>query len=254
MRYFQQSVGLREGTDSAQSLAITVLNIAQIHYFQGRPDEAIARANDALSTCRMAGSRTGEAKALICLGTVYRSQGRLRLAVEYCREAVSLARNVESRPVECDALCALGDVFVNLGDLASADDLFSRALEMSSQDHAIRQTACAEEGLAHVLLRRGKVAEARRYWDQAAGRYAMGLAASEGARLHLAAQSTENGESIVSDEVVTCHRCHAVERGTAARSANCSITPAGGTRRQQALPPQRRPPARRAPTPPVRRS
>ncbi|WP_422655550.1 tetratricopeptide repeat protein [Lentzea sp.] len=129
------------------------------------------------------------------MAAVHRRQGDLPAAIELGRLALDVGAAAGVADVECDALNCLGETYLALGDIEMAANLHKRAESLATGHNLTLEIARAAEGQAHIALRHGNPAEARRLWEQALTQYPEPLTDQAHARAHLASPDS------------TCERC-----------------------------------------------
>jgi DNA-binding SARP family transcriptional activator/tetratricopeptide (TPR) repeat protein len=197
-RYFRRTLVIDGDGDASESQALTLCNIAQTFYLQGRYADAAAGYDEALRLSRSANSPRGQATALIGLCVISRRARDFRVSLDTGRQALEMARNAGLYDVEGDALGALGDTYLSLGDPDTAAQVHDGVRAIGDVRDSARYRARAHEGQAHVAAARGDGDAAARHWSRALAVYPGGVVDAAGARRHLAARS--EGE-------VACWRC-----------------------------------------------
>ena len=207
-QYFYRTLILDGDTKLAQFQALTLCNIGQIHYLQGRDEEAIVQFDEALRMSRSATGLEGEAAALIGLSAIHRKARDFSSSIDCGRTALEAARNASLYDVEADALNALSDAYLSLGNLEMAERVLDQSMLIGTDHDSSRYIARAHEGQAHLAAARGDMEAAKELWQKALTTHPGGVVEADGARRHLAAQRT-------GDE--TCWRCVLVPGADATR-------------------------------------
>ncbi|HEX7306206.1 AfsR/SARP family transcriptional regulator [Lentzea sp.] len=192
---FERALVINRATGFRQGEALSLANIGRLHGRFHRYPQARSHLTQALTLSREIGYRFGEGWSLAWLAAVHRRQGDLPAAVELGRLALDVGAAAGVADVECDALNCLGETYLALGDTEMAANLHERAESLATGHHLTLEIARAAEGRAHVALRLGHPAEARRLWERALTQYPESLADQVHARAHL-----DSPES-------TCERC-----------------------------------------------
>jgi len=100
---------------------------------QGRPDEALAHAQQVLLLARVSGHRGHEAHALNMIGWLHAQLGQYDFALKRCRRALSLHRSLGDRAGEAATWDSIGYICHQLGNYAKAGKHYERAFDLSRQ-------------------------------------------------------------------------------------------------------------------------
>ncbi|WP_217369351.1 AfsR/SARP family transcriptional regulator [Nonomuraea antri] len=200
----------RRGGDRAAE-ALALLDLAWVHWRQGRFAEAYETCRPALELCRESGDRlgqsrahntlgnvclrqrdyeqadhhltralelsrelgnpVGEAHSLSSLGISHERQGRHDEALDHQLRALELHRRVGSRNGEARVLDLIGQVYRRQGRPEQAGEQHRQALELARELGDRLEEARAHEGLAHACRDGGAVDEARDHAKRALERY-----------------------------------------------------------------------------------
>jgi tetratricopeptide (TPR) repeat protein len=147
--------------------ANALINLAAVHYQQGRHAQAADHLRQALTLCRLVGDRCGEARALSNLGLVQARQGRYLQAANRHDRALALYRETGDRFGEARSLTNLGLVYARQGRYAQAIDQHTRALTLYRRIGDRYGEANALTGLGVVHGRQGRHAQAADHLRQA---------------------------------------------------------------------------------------
>ena len=101
--------------------------LALVECAQGRYDDALATAQEALETIRSSGNANYEAGAESTLGVVLTAMGRAQEALEPLQHSASLQRRRGDRAFEAEALDATGEAYLALDRPEEAADFHRRA-------------------------------------------------------------------------------------------------------------------------------
>ncbi|MFH1144896.1 MAG: CHAT domain-containing protein [Candidatus Eisenbacteria bacterium] len=107
------------------------LLLGSVHYYAGRPDEALRAWSAARDVFRRQGDRTYEAWALNRTALVRRETGQMRPALAEFREALRFQEALGDSQAQQLILGNIGLTQADLGDLAAALVAFRRALALS---------------------------------------------------------------------------------------------------------------------------
>lgn len=121
--------------------------------------------------CRQLGDKSGEARVLGNLGTVYQRQGDYQQAAARLYQALDLFRQIGDRDGEAEARNCIGEALLPAGqhDLASAQH--TAALTLASQTGNQYEQARAHYGLGRVCHVAGDLRQVRRHWHRALDLY-----------------------------------------------------------------------------------
>ena len=153
------------GDRTAEAGALDDLTVVDLH--QGRYQQAIRQARQALELYRGVGDRGGQARSLANLGIVSIQQGRYRSADASLRHALALYRQVGDRFGAGRALNNLGLIELRQGRYQQAACRLEQALALHRKvgDQANETNCLVNLGLVH--LRRGQYQPAARHLEQA---------------------------------------------------------------------------------------
>lgn len=118
-----------------------LLSLSEAHRLMGRPDEALARAREALALAEEAGGRVWRAPALLRLGHALRAAGRPQEALDAYQECAVAYRANGDRLGEADALRAAGDAHMDMGHVQEAAGFH----QVSTVAAAGRETDAAQD-------------------------------------------------------------------------------------------------------------
>jgi tetratricopeptide (TPR) repeat protein len=109
-----------------------LVSLGHAYLSAGRPDDAIARAREALATCRQRATRNFEASALHLLGDIAarREPPALDEATQNYRQALAVADELGMRPLVAHCHLGLGKVSRRAGDRQQAQEHFTTATTM----------------------------------------------------------------------------------------------------------------------------
>lgn len=155
-----------EGLDTGQrGLAGRVLGLAEYH--SGRPDEARAHFEAALTAARGSVDRALEASLLSGLGMVHQVQARLDQAHGYYEAALALSREIGDRRFEGIFLANRGTANSRLGRFADARADYRAALAIHRAVGNRRSEGIVLGNLATIDLSLGEPAEAQAHGEAA---------------------------------------------------------------------------------------
>jgi tetratricopeptide (TPR) repeat protein len=145
---------LRVGTPLANSGRALV-------FLRERPEEGLARIEEALELERSLGHPEGQAYCLWARSEVLAERGRYGEGEESARAALAIARQLGHREWTAAAFKGLGTVYLAAGDLAAAEAAFRECLEEAEGIPIF--TSWAAAGLASVFFARHNLEAAETY-------------------------------------------------------------------------------------------
>ncbi len=134
---------------------------------QGRHQQAAGHFRQALALCRLVGDQPGQARALGNLGVLGLRQGRYRQAASHLQQALAIHRRTGNQTGEANALGNLGDIALRLGSYRRAAHHFQQALALHRQIGNPTIGAYALTNLGIVAHRLGRFQQATDYHEQA---------------------------------------------------------------------------------------
>jgi tetratricopeptide (TPR) repeat protein len=210
--HFGTALGMAQIDDDSLLAARATNNLGLIAALRGDAEGAIALYQRAVTSYQRLGNSRGLAESWHNLAISFRTRGELdaaedaeRRAIEFATEAsntrlvsmaqvgraeISLrrgdpawARATAARAadifatipdflLQADALRVGADASDRLGLVAEADDFLTRALQLSRHHEHRTQEAQTLQTRAHILARRGRIAEAREVAIEAQGAFA----------------------------------------------------------------------------------
>ncbi|MBT2224727.1 tetratricopeptide repeat protein [Nonomuraea sp. NEAU-A123] len=149
----------RRGDKAAEASAL--LDLAWVHWRQGRYEASYEICGPALDLCREVGDRLGESRAHNTLGNVCLRQHAYERADHHLEHSLGLSREIGNRVGEAYALSSLGISHERQGRYAEALDHHRRALELHRQLGSRNGEARALDLLGQVHQRQGQHEQAR---------------------------------------------------------------------------------------------
>jgi tetratricopeptide (TPR) repeat protein len=149
------------GEGDRRAAAISGINLGNMHWAEGRLDEARQHYDRAVTGLRAVGDRHGEAIAIGNLGNLHLSLGQVDEARRHYEHGLALARDIGARRVEGYWLNALGQVAAMQDRDEEAESAFRAAIALREEIAYPSGLAESRAGLGDLLARRGRVEEAR---------------------------------------------------------------------------------------------
>ena len=144
---FQRALTLFEDQGNRQMIANVLLNRSEVRYGQGRPYEAIAHCDLAISIYAEIGDEVGRGEAMRWRGHGFRVLGRFKLAADALMEATRIAERTHTRLLEAESLRELGLVRLDAGNPEESKTLLEQSLEIFTQLGAEREIQELQERL-----------------------------------------------------------------------------------------------------------
>lgn len=140
--------------------------LGHVHRVQGRYLQAVDHFEQVLRIAAETGDRSGEQNAMIDLGWIHWLQDRPEPAVAHLERALSIARDRGDRAGEQEALCNLGHTRRTQGRYRQAVDHFVRALAITRETGDRTGEQNALTGLGYVRLAHGRHHQAADHFGQ----------------------------------------------------------------------------------------
>jgi CHAT domain-containing protein len=167
MRFFERAIKLADGDKDCGLPFMAYEGKAQSLMGLGKPDEAKAVLEDALTKARSQLKRGQEAQILILLGKQAERTGDKYAAIAYLEEAGQLAKDRQYYSTISDAMFELAKLYRDAGDLSKAQA--SAAVGLDASQHIGDRYFVPRDLtiLADLKARRGNVTEADALYEQA---------------------------------------------------------------------------------------
>jgi tetratricopeptide (TPR) repeat protein len=143
------------------------VNLGVLADRQGRYEDALRHADQALRLYKSIGDRTSEAEALNNLGWAHGLLGNYQQTRELCRQALSVAAEVGYTWLEGHVWDSLGYAEHHLGNFGEAVACYQRALSLHRESGDRFNEADTLTHLGDTRDAAGELAEAREAWEQA---------------------------------------------------------------------------------------
>jgi predicted ATPase/DNA-binding CsgD family transcriptional regulator len=154
-------------TAGEQFWVAAALNLlTEIALHAGRPDDAAARAGEALRVARSAGDRWNEGYALGTMAAVAARQGHVREAQQRAVAALAVMRAIEQHWGSARALVGLGDLARVRGEHCQAREYYLEALALLREVNARPEIARCLAGLGRIAIAESDLPTARRHLSE----------------------------------------------------------------------------------------
>jgi tetratricopeptide (TPR) repeat protein len=168
--YYQQSLALWRTLGNRREEANTLSNLGAAQAQQHLSAKALATYQQSLPLWQQAGDRRGEARALQRVGELYAQLGDSTNALAHFERVLTLVRNAGDRLREAEVLTGCGNAILSRGDPGKAQALFTEAVTILKDIGNRASEAQALFGLARVERALGRLAESRRFIEEALAR------------------------------------------------------------------------------------
>ncbi|MCC5668327.1 CHAT domain-containing protein [Nostoc sp. CHAB 5784] len=161
IEYWQQSLSIAKETKDSLFQGRLLGNIGVIYYFLGEYPKSVDFQHQSLIFAQQVKDPQGEGQALGNLGNVYRALGNYAKAMEYQQQSLALARDTKDSYREGQALGDVGNIYFAMRDYSKAIDYYKRHLVIAREIKDPQGEGQALNDLGRVLLRNGKLIEAK---------------------------------------------------------------------------------------------
>jgi tetratricopeptide (TPR) repeat protein len=168
----RQALTRYQETGDQAGQARALNNLGLVDMQQSRYHQAADHLQQALDRYRETGDQTGTASALVNLGLVERWQGRYQQATDHLGQALTLCHETGDPAGEASALACLGDVHLRQRRYQQATGYLRQALTLCHETGNRNGTAGALTGLGSVDLRLGCYQQAARRLREALALFA----------------------------------------------------------------------------------
>ncbi|HET9970044.1 MAG TPA: tetratricopeptide repeat protein, partial [Streptosporangiaceae bacterium] len=162
----RQALDLFRGLGDRGNEANVLNGLANMLEKQGRLQEALAVALDALRMLKAVGHWWTQATLENGVGWLYAHLGQYDQALVHCQRALSLHRESGHRGGTADTLDSLGFVYLRLGDIAQAKTHYTRAIEAYREITSHFGEGNSLAGLGDALLAEGDRQAAAAAWRE----------------------------------------------------------------------------------------
>ncbi|MHA2092285.1 MAG: tetratricopeptide repeat protein, partial [Candidatus Kariarchaeaceae archaeon] len=130
LKYWKQSLAIREDIGNLQDIAASLNNIGLIYRTKGELDKALKYFKRGLAFFNEVGNPFYIALALNNIGDAYRARGELDKALEYLQRSLALKENIGNPQDIATSLDNIGIIYRAKGELNKAIDYFQRSLAL----------------------------------------------------------------------------------------------------------------------------
>jgi CHAT domain-containing protein len=162
IEYWQQSLMISRETKDRLFEGQFLGNLGVIYYFLGDYSKAMEYQQQSLAIARQVQDYIEEGHALGNLGNVYRALGSYPKAMEYQQQSLATARETKDLQREGQVLGDIGNVYYGMEDYGKTINYYKRHLMIAREIKDRQGEAQALNDLGRVLLRTGKLTEAKK--------------------------------------------------------------------------------------------
>src|SRR5580698_9301548 len=167
LRFFERAIKLADAEKDSGLPFMAYEGKARALVALGKPQEAKAVLDDALSKARSQQKRGHEAELLILLGRLASQTGDRKQAIADLESAAQFAKRVQFFRMEADALFELATLYRDAGDLLTAEERATDGLDASQRVGDRYYVPRNLTILADLKARSGRVSEANALYEQA---------------------------------------------------------------------------------------
>ncbi|MEM7587721.1 MAG: tetratricopeptide repeat protein, partial [Acidobacteriota bacterium] len=164
---YERSAALYAAAGDPRQQGFVLNQIGVLHHRDGRPEQAIARLEQALDVQRSAGARLGEAISSINLGQIRRTQGRYHEAQQLYRQALEALDEQRDRLQRAQTFHNLGVLYRILHRDELAEDYLTRAAGAAAGIGYQNLQAAALNQLGKLEQQRGETSAALPFHQRA---------------------------------------------------------------------------------------
>lgn len=125
---FKKGVEIAEESENERIKFIIINNLAQVKVLQGRYDECLAYAVQALEGFRKHNHKVGESYALVYMAHSQLGKGDYALALKTYIDTAKLLKEIDNKPVEVQLYIGMGNVYIKLEAYNEALNNYNKAI------------------------------------------------------------------------------------------------------------------------------
>jgi tetratricopeptide (TPR) repeat protein len=161
LEMYSRSLKLREEVGDQKGIADTYINLGNVHYELGNYSTSAEMTEKGLDIRRKIGFRAGIAGGYNNLGTIYQDMGRFEEARSMYEKSLEIHSEIDDVPRIALTFANLGSVNLDLGEFETAAMQLETSLTMQKEMKIRDFHAQTIIWYAEVLLKQGKLNEAR---------------------------------------------------------------------------------------------
>ncbi len=167
----QDALSLAEVSESAYRRSAALYQLSVLHRDLRNAQEALSTALAAYRYAEAAKSTYAMVNARMAESAVMEILDRPSRELASMQEALAIARNAKSRTAEAKALINFADIRLRRREFAAAADLSRQSLALAQRQGDGSLTATSKANLGFAMLGVGRAAEGKRYADEAMAEY-----------------------------------------------------------------------------------
>lgn len=167
--YYLKSLSLRRKNKDHGAIALSLVNIGNIHLSRGYVKDAEECFLESLEIRKHLGDLRAISVSLNGLGAVYHEQGNAARAVEVWEEAIKIAEEIGDRGMSAILLNNLGETNLAAENIGAAVAYLNEAVEIAEEIDDRRTLADIYRNLANVFVTMDEPIKAREICEKALG-------------------------------------------------------------------------------------
>ncbi len=166
LKYYEQSLAIREETGNEADLAAILNNIGNVHYVKGDLDLALEYHLKSLNLKKKIGNKQSIARALNNIGNIHRDKGEFDKALQYYQQSLELHEKIDNPHDIADVLNNIGGVYRDRGKLDQALEFYQKSLELVQEHGNVMDVAYALNNIGNIYRDKGELDKALQYYQQ----------------------------------------------------------------------------------------
>ena len=130
IKLYQESMNIKEELGDRGGIAKVLHQLGNIHYQQGRYDDAVKLYQKSMNIKEELGDKSGTAKALHQLGMIHEVQGRFEEAVKLYQDSMRISKEFGDRGGIAETLNQLGNIHYLQGRFDEAVKLYQDSMRI----------------------------------------------------------------------------------------------------------------------------
>jgi tetratricopeptide (TPR) repeat protein len=159
---YTRAMGAYQQAAFDRGIAESLHNLAITYREQGRLDDALQTADDAMTHAEQAGDELLKAQALAGRAEIRVARGEPDMAIREAEQALSIHRRMQDPVRETEDLRILADAIALNGETARAEALLRHVVERARESDRTHLVAASQRDLAWLMARQGRTGDAER--------------------------------------------------------------------------------------------
>ncbi|MBZ5637977.1 MAG: tetratricopeptide repeat protein, partial [Acidobacteriia bacterium] len=168
LRYYRDSLAIRERIGDQRGVSVALNNIALVLYDSGKYDDAILTAKRSLHTLEGLGDRAGTAEDYRNLGDIYQGAGKAQEALDAYQKSLDILREIGDE-------ASLAGTFASIGYMKAVLGQYNEAFFFQRSALDKRRQLGEPSDLLRSLIDIGLVEQVQGRYDEALKYYSEGL-------------------------------------------------------------------------------